>query len=126
MAAGLIAVVVLVVEEFLKERATMNMQLLTAKSITLLMMQQVCVCSAFFVLFYYLPIYFQAVSGTSLTQSSIRVIPLLATSSIFAIVSGVVSSMTGELQLVAIVGNVLITIGSALTYTRGVDAPAHE
>lgn len=34
--------------------------------------------------------------------------------------------MTGEFQLIAIAGNVLITIGSALTYTLGVDAPAHQ
>jgi len=126
VAAGLIAVAFVVVEKFLKERATLNMRLLTAKPIALLMMQQVCVCSTFFVLLYYLPIYFQAVSGTSPTQSGIRIIPLLATSSIFAIVSGIVISKTGEYQLVAIAGNVLITIGSALTYTLGANARAQE
>ena len=126
VAAGLITVVFVIVEKFLKERATLNMRLLTAKPIALLMMQQVCVCSTFFVLLYYLPIYFQAVSGTSPTQSGIRIIPLLATSSIFAIVSGIVISKTGEYQLVAIAGNVLITIGSALAYTLGADARAQE
>jgi hypothetical protein len=34
--------------------------------------------------------------------------------------------MTGEFQLVAIAGNVLILIGSSLTYTLDVDAPSHQ
>ncbi|EMD67874.1 hypothetical protein COCSADRAFT_352939 [Bipolaris sorokiniana ND90Pr] len=126
VAAGLISAVFVIAERYLKERATLNIRLLTTRPIALLMMQQVCVCSTFFMLLYYLPIYFQAVSGTNPTQSGIRIIPLLATSSIFAILSGILISMTGEFQLIAIAGNVLITIGSALTYTLGVDAPAHQ
>ena len=124
--AGLITGVYLFVEAILKERATLNMRLLSAKPIALLMMQQVCVCSTFFVLLYYLPIYFQAVSGTSPAESGVRIIPLLATSSVFAIVSGLVLSMTGDYQVVMITGNVLITLGSALIYTLDVDSPVAE
>ncbi|KAF2188497.1 MFS general substrate transporter [Zopfia rhizophila CBS 207.26] len=124
--AGLIAMVFVLAEIVLKERATLNMRLLTAKPIALLMLQQICVCSTFFVLLYYLPIYFQAVSGTSPAESGVQIIPLLATSSAFAIVSGVLISMTGEFQLVMIAGNILVTIGSALTYTLDVDPPARQ
>lgn len=124
--AALLTVVFVLVEVWLKERATLNMRLLTAKPISLLMLQQTCICSTFFVLLYYLPIYFQAVSGTSPAQSGVRIIPLLATSSVFALVSGVIISTTGEFQLVMIAGNTLVTIGCALTYTLKVDAPARQ
>ncbi|PSN59526.1 MFS gliotoxin efflux transporter glia [Corynespora cassiicola Philippines] len=124
--AGFIVAVFVLVEIWLKERATLNMRLLTTKPITLLMLQQICICSSFFVLLYYLPIYFQAVSGSSPAQSGVRIIPLLATSSVFALVSGIIISVTGEFQLVMIAGNTLVTIGSALIYTLKVDAPASQ
>ena len=126
VAAGIMTVIFVLIEIFLKERAALNMRLLTAKPIAILMLHQVCVCSCFFVLLYYLPLYFQAVAGVNPAQSGVRIIPLLATSSVFAIVSGVVISMTGEFQLVMLLGNVLLTIGSGLTYTLDVSSPAHE
>ena len=77
-------------------------------------------------LLYYLPLYFQAVAGVNPAQSGVCIIPLLATSSVFAIVSGVIISMTGEFQLVMLIGNALLTIGSGLTYTLDVSSPACE
>ncbi|KAF3490692.1 MFS gliotoxin efflux transporter glia [Arthroderma uncinatum] len=124
--AGIITILFMLVEVFLKERAALNMRLLTAKPIAILMMHQICVCSCFFVILYYLPIYFQVVAGVSPAQSGVRIIPLLATSSVFAIVSGVIISMTGEFQLVMISGNILVTIGSGLMYTLGTDSPSRE
>lgn len=120
----LLAAIFLGAEMLLKERATLNMRLLRRKPIALLMMHQVCICSTFFVLLYYLPIYFQAVSGTSPAQSGVRIIPLLATSSVCAIVSGIIISVTGDFQLVMITGNALTTVGSSLVFTLDAGAAA--
>lgn len=124
--AGVIATLFVAVEILLRERAALNMRILTSKPIAILMSHQVCVCSCFFVVLYYLPLYFQVVSGVDPAQSGIRIIPLLATSSVFAIISGLVISVTGEFQGVMVVGNILLTIGSGLMYSLDVGSPARE
>lgn len=58
--------------------------------------------------------------------TGIRSIPLIAASSIFAIVAGVVISKTGEYQALMILGNTMVCVGSALIYTLHVGSTASE
>lgn len=115
--AAIILIVFIVVEVYLGERAALNTRLLRMKSIGYLMFHQSTPTSCFFILLYYLPIYFQAVSEVNSVQSGIRNIPLIASSSVFSIVTGVITSTTGEYQATLVIGNGLTAVGCGLIYT---------
>jgi hypothetical protein len=51
--------------------------------------------SAFFIMVYYLPVWFQAVQGASAVESGIRNLPLILGLVIFSIVSGIGVSIGG-------------------------------
>nr|POF21051.1 mfs gliotoxin efflux transporter glia [Quercus suber] len=104
-------------EIYLGERAALNIRLLKNRTMALLMAYQFFINGVFFILLYYLPIYFQSVKNVSASQSGVRTIPLVIPVALFAIVSGVIISATGEYQAIMIVGTVLASIGSGLIYT---------
>ena len=79
---------------------------------------------AFFILLYYIPIYFQVISGVSASQSGIRNLALVLAVSISTIVSGVLISQFGHYVPLLIAGAVLATIGSGLLYTLGLNTPS--
>ncbi|KAK4539779.1 hypothetical protein LTR36_010367 [Oleoguttula mirabilis] len=118
--AGAITIAFLVLEWYLGERAAINYRLLKTKTISFQLMYQVIMAGCFFVLLYYLPIYFQVVSGVSASESGIRNIPLIACSSLFAIAAGIIISTTGEYQALMLMASTLICIGSGLMYTLNV------
>ncbi|KAL8799492.1 MAG: hypothetical protein Q9182_005860 [Xanthomendoza sp. 2 TL-2023] len=76
-----------------------------------------------FLLLYYLPIYFQSVSGVSPSNSGIRNLPTIIGTSIFTIVSGILISTFGHYVPIMIVSSILGTVGTGLLYTLGADAP---
>lgn len=101
----------------------------------------------FFVLLYYLPIYFQAVLGTSAEQSGIRILALIISQSksiatliahdnkkanlvsctaLTTIVSGILISALGPFAPYMVVGSVLATVAAGLTYTLSVDSSTGE
>lgn len=71
----------------------------------------------FFLLLYYLPIYFQVVSGVSASQSGVRNLPLILSCTIATIFSGGLISAKGHFVPFMIVGSVLTTVGCGLLYT---------
>lgn len=75
---------------------------------------------------YYLPLYFQAVDGTSASASGVRILPYLATMIISAIASGSCISLLGHYVPFMILGSALFTVGCALLHNLGVNSgPAH-
>ncbi|KAK4897396.1 hypothetical protein LTR27_004916 [Elasticomyces elasticus] len=123
---GVLSIAFVVLEGYLGDRAAVNPRLLKNKTIGLMMVYQVLVSGTFFVLLYYLPIYFQSVSGVSPTNSGVRNIPMIIGSCIFAITAGIIIAMTGEYQAFMIIGSTLICIGSGLIYTLGVGSGSGE
>ncbi|KAJ9647353.1 hypothetical protein H2199_002342 [Coniosporium tulheliwenetii] len=123
---GLISIVFVALEIRLEERALIIPRLMKNKTLAFGFVFQVFNNGAFFVLLYYLPIYFQVVSGVSAAQSGVRNIPYILGLSLFSIVSGVAITITGEYQLLMIIGAVLNTIGAALVYTLDVGSPASK
>ncbi|KAL9083280.1 MAG: hypothetical protein Q9165_008586 [Trypethelium subeluteriae] len=124
--AGLIFLVWILVEIQLGERAALNIRLLKSRTIQFQMLHQSTLCSCFFILLYYLPIYFQAVSGVNAASSGVRNIPLIASSCIFNIVCGLIISKTGEFQQLMIAGNILVVVGSGLIYTLDAGSTAGQ
>jgi hypothetical protein len=98
----------------------------------------------FFVLLYYLPVYFQAVLGTSAEQSGIRNLALIITESkvlyvtlgeasltsyhvAFAtIAAGILVSTWGHFAPLMIIGSVLATVATGLIYTLSEASKAGE
>ena len=69
---------------------------------------------------YYLPLYFQAVDGTSASISGVRILPYLVTMIFAALVSGYGISLLGYYVPFMMIGSALFTVGSALIHTLGV------
>ncbi|KAL3424015.1 major facilitator superfamily transporter [Phlyctema vagabunda] len=70
-----------------------------------------------FALIYNLPIYFQAIDGTSPSESGIRVLPTILAVSLFTLVGAGACGKVGWYQPFLIVGASLGTIGAGLIYT---------
>ncbi|KAI9651894.1 MAG: hypothetical protein M1831_007516 [Alyxoria varia] len=73
--------------------------------------------SANFLIIYNLPIYFQAIDGTSAAQSGIRNLALILTSAIFTLLSGGTANRIGYIQPYLFLGSALLAIGAGLIYT---------
>lgn len=74
---GIISIVFIALEIHLEERALIIPRLMKNKTLAFSFAFQVFNNGAFFVLLYYLPIYFQVVSGVSAAQSGVRNIPYI-------------------------------------------------
>lgn len=124
VAAGVIIILFLGWEYWLGERALMVPRLMKQKTIYLGLVYQLFNNAGFFVLLYYLPIYFQVVSGVSPSQSGVRNIPYVIGLSIFSVASGVIITVWGEYQALMLLGAVLSTIGAGLIYTLDIGSPS--
>ncbi|GMG50320.1 unnamed protein product [Aspergillus oryzae var. brunneus] len=103
-----------------KERAAMIGRLFR-RNVVVMMIYIDLLAGTFFLLVYYLPIYFQVVSGVSAAQSGIRNLPLILAQSVSTVISGVTLSKFGNPQPFLLVGGVLTAIGSGLLYTLEVN-----
>ncbi|OAA76660.1 DHA14-like major facilitator [Akanthomyces lecanii RCEF 1005] len=69
------------------------------------------------VLTYYLPIWFQAIKGSTASESGIRILPLLLGSVVLSLVGGVLVSVNGYYTWLCILSSVLVSVGSGLMTT---------
>ncbi|KAL8650653.1 MAG: hypothetical protein Q9210_003700 [Variospora velana] len=99
------------------DRALIQKRLLKMRLIWVACLYVVFIAGGFFMLLYYLPIYFQSVSGVSPSDSGIRNIPLVVGVSLCSVISGVLISKFGHYVPLMITASVLGTIGTGLLYT---------
>lgn len=114
---GLIIILFSVVEYFQGERAIIVGRLLKDRTITVGMVFIFFLAGGFFLLLYYIPIYFQVVSGVSASQSGVRNLPLILGTTIATILSGGLITAFGHFVPFMIAGSIGSTIGSGLLYT---------
>ncbi|KAI8866936.1 MFS general substrate transporter [Ramicandelaber brevisporus] len=67
-----------------------------------------------FALIFYIPLFFQVARGDTATQSGVRMIPLMVSISIFAVVSGFIVAKYGLYKWQIVIGMVLSTVGTGL------------
>lgn len=103
-----------------KERAAMIGRLFR-RNVVVTMIYIDLLAGTFFLLVYYLPIYFQVVSGVSAAQSGIRNLPLILAQSVATVVSGITLSKFAYPQPFLLFGAALSAIGSGLLYTLDVN-----
>lgn len=77
--------------------------------------------ASFLILLFYLPLYFQAVKGSTATESALDTVPILLSFSLLAIMSGVAVQIVGYYTPFIIVGNGILAVGTGLLSTLGVN-----
>lgn len=106
-----------------KDRASMVGRLFE-RNVIVAMIYIDLLAGTFFLLVYYLPIYFQVVSGVSAAESGIRNLPLILAQSVATVLSGVALSKFDRPLPFLLLGAGLTAIGSGLLYTLDIDSSA--
>lgn len=114
---GLIVILFCIVEYFQGGRAMIIGRLLKDRTISVGMGFNFFLSGGFFLILYYIPIYFQVVSGVSASQSGVRNLPLILGSTIATITSGGLITAYGHFVPFMIISAVRSTISSVLLYT---------
>lgn len=70
---------------------------------------------------YFLPIWFQAIKGSSAVESGIRVLPMMISMVVGSISGGITNSKIGYYTPLAIIGSCIMSVGAGLLTTFQVD-----
>jgi hypothetical protein len=118
---GLIIPIFVFIQIRLKDRATIPVSLFLRRTVFFSSMFAFFVGSSFLIVIFYLPIYFQAVKGSTATKSGIEILPLLLSVVISSLAGGILVTVFGYFTPFMIGGMALFTIGCGLLSTLGVD-----
>ncbi|CAJ2509012.1 Uu.00g140380.m01.CDS01 [Anthostomella pinea] len=119
--AGVLIISFVLVQAWRKEDATTPPRIITQRSIACGALYAMCVGGGLITMLYSLPLWFQAVKGTSAVQSGIDTIPLVLGLVAGAIISGGIITATGYYVPWMFVSVVLMSVGAGLTTTFTVD-----
>ncbi|PQE18281.1 major facilitator superfamily transporter protein [Rutstroemia sp. NJR-2017a WRK4] len=122
----LLLIAFLVIQYFQGERGIIVGRLLKDRTVSVGMAYVFFLGGAWFLLLYYLPIYFQVVSGVSASQSGIRNLPAIIGVTIATIASGGLISAYGHFVPYMIVSGLGATIGCGLLYTLSLHSSSGE
>ncbi len=92
---GLLAIAFGAVQFWKQDNATVPPRILKKRSIAFGSWFALCLGGSFFVLIYYIPIWFQAIKGTSAVESGIRNLPMIMGLVVISIVSGIGITLIG-------------------------------
>ncbi|KAM0312843.1 hypothetical protein ACHAO8_005989 [Botrytis cinerea] len=116
----------IVIQYFQGERGIIVGRLLKERTVSIGMVYVFFLCGGWFLLLYYLPYYFQVVSGVSASQSGVRNLPMIIGTTIATIVSGGLISAFGYFVPFMVIGAAGATIGCGLLYTLGIDSSSAQ
>lgn len=75
---------------------------------------------------YFLPVYFQAIRGSTATESGLYVLPITAAIAPFGIITGVIIAMTGKYRMFHFLGYIFLTTASGLFSLLDDHSPARD
>ncbi|KAJ5969144.1 hypothetical protein N7501_005392 [Penicillium viridicatum] len=75
---------------------------------------------------YFLPVYFQAIRGSTATESGLYVLPITAAIAPFGIITGVIIAMTGKYRVFHFLGYIFLTTASGLFSLLDSHSPARD
>jgi MFS family permease len=99
------------------DSATVPPRILKKRSVAFGCFFILCLGGSFFVFIYYIPIWFQAIKGTSAVESGIRNLPMILGLVITSIASGIIITLLGYYTPFMILSSVLMAIGAGLLST---------
>ncbi|RYP24669.1 hypothetical protein DL765_000396 [Monosporascus sp. GIB2] len=102
---------------FLPTTGTLPPRIFKQRSIVAGFLQTICVNSGNYIFIYFLPIWFQAIKGVSAVESGIRLLPLMLSTVVGSVASGIITSKIGYYTPFAIVGSCVMSIGAGLLTT---------
>ncbi|PLB51671.1 putative MFS multidrug transporter [Aspergillus steynii IBT 23096] len=123
---GVLLLSYMLVQWYQKDRAAMIGRLLRERNVFIAMIYIHLLAGTFFLLVYYLPIYFQVISGVSAADSGVRNLPLILAQSVATVSSGLVLSRVGYAAPFLLSGAAITAIGSGLLYTLKVGSGSGE
>ncbi len=104
------------------ENATVPRRILMKRSVAAALWFGFWLGGAFFVFVYYMPVWFQAIKGTSATGSGVRILPLILSQVIAVIVSGGLTTKIGYYTPFMYISTLLMAIGAGLLMKLEVDS----
>ncbi|RAO70455.1 uncharacterized protein BHQ10_006467 [Talaromyces amestolkiae] len=114
---GLMVIAFIFVQVYSGERALVPRRIIKDRTIALGCAYVLFVIGPMFIMIYYLPIYFQSIKDVSASQSGVRNVPFILSSSLGAIMSGLLITAFGQYGYLMILAVVIETIGAGLIYT---------
>ncbi|KAF9881763.1 efflux pump antibiotic resistance [Colletotrichum karsti] len=117
VSAGVLMVLFAVWESFQGERAMIVPRLFRRRVIFFSFMFLALFAGGYYTLIYILPLYFQAIDGTSPIESGVRNLPLIIAVSIASILSGSLVSSTGFAAPLMPIGAATATVAAGLLFT---------
>ncbi|KAL9126067.1 MAG: hypothetical protein Q9217_004825 [Psora testacea] len=123
---GILAIAFGLVQVWQQENATVPPRILKQRSILSATWYSACLGASFFVLIYYIPIWFQAIKGTSATESGIRNLPMILSLVVMSILSGIAVTVLGYYTPFMILASVLMAVGVGLISTWKVNSGPSE
>ena len=114
---GCLVIIFITIQIRLGDRATIPIRVFARRSVFFSVMFAFCVGSAFLLVIFYLPLYFQGVKGATATESGVHVLPLLLSVVMASVCGGGVVTLIGYFTPFMIAGMALFTIGCGLLST---------
>jgi MFS family permease len=119
--AGLMLIIFVASQIYFGEKATLPPRILKQRTVAAASTFVFFFGAGVFVLMYYLPLWLQAVKGSSPTKSGIQILPLMLSSVLTSILAGVYCQVVGKYTPVMIGAAALMTVGAGLISTFGTD-----
>lgn len=107
----------------LKDKATVPVRVATQRTIAFGSVFAFCLGSSFFIFIYFLPIWFQAIKGTSPVRSGIDNIPTILSNVVGITVAGGMTTKFGHYAPFVIASSIIMPIGAGLLTTLRVNSP---
>lgn len=104
-----------------KEKATIPPRILSKRTVLAACLFNFFIGSVLVIYSFYIPVWFQVVKGKSPEDSGIALLPLLLSSVVFVILSGILVSAIGYFTPFAIAGSAILVVGGALVSTWTAD-----
>ena len=123
---AVLAMAFVAIQIWRQENATVPPRIIKQRTIAFASFYLVMAGGSFFIMIYWLPIWFQAIKGTSATESGIRCLPMVLSLVLFSLLAGVAVTVLGYYTPFMIASSVFMSIGAGLMSTFKVDSsPAH-
>lgn len=119
---GVLLIAFVSIQFWKQENATVPPRVLKQRTVASASWFGVCLGAAFFTFVYFLPIWFQAIKGSSATKSGIMSLPLILGLVIISIIGGGLITTLGYYTPFIIASAVLMSIGAGLLTTLETDS----
>lgn len=119
---GLLTIAFIGIQFWKQETATVPPRIISQRSMAFSTWFVLCLGGSFFGILYYIPIWFQAIKGTTATDSGIRNLPLILGLVLMMLASGGAVTLLGYYTPWMIASSILMSIGVGLLSTLEVDS----